>query len=74
MAPNPTALWLISLALQLRDWLFWALSFAGLFLAILWASAFLYGSFYLAYMPSSQTVILPVYFLFDVDPETGRRT
>ncbi len=53
-------------ALKLRDWLLSLLSALLLMLVVFWTSAFLYGSFYLAYMPSAQTRTIPANFEFDV--------
>ncbi len=53
-------------ALAIRDWLVSLLSALLLLLVVFWSSAFLYGSFYLAYMPSDQTREIPAHFTFKV--------
>ena len=47
-----TASSVMLLALRLRDWLLSILSLILLLLLVFWISAFIYGSFYFAYMPS----------------------
>ena len=59
-------------ALKVRDFMLSLLSAILLLLTVLWTSAFIYGSFYLAYVPSSDTHAVPANFEFQVCNLTDR--
>ena len=52
------------LALRLRDWMLSLLSIIILLLLVFWISFFLYGSFYLAYVPMQQSYSAQAHFTF----------
>ncbi len=56
-------------ALRVRDWMLSILSAIVLLLIVFWTSAFLYGSFYFAYMPRGLSLTFPAHFTFDVCKE-----